>query len=100
MLKKKCILLTVIICMLTSFLPFYTVSAAEYYDMKYFRFLASQSDDENLPGNVKEKDKKWRNLHKNITNLRKPLKNKKKKYIILLYGIIIFLGGEYEKRGC
>ena len=59
MLKKKCILLTVIICMLTSFIPFYTVSAAEYYDMKYFRFLASQSDDDNLPGNVKEKDKKW-----------------------------------------
>lgn len=46
-------------CMIASFLPAYTVSAAEYYDMKYFRFLASQSDDENLPGNVKEKDKKW-----------------------------------------
>ena len=45
--------------MLTSFFPFYTVSAAEYYDMKYFRFLASQSDDDNLPGNVREKDKKW-----------------------------------------
>ncbi len=40
------------------------------------------------------------NLHKNMTNLRKALKNKEKKYIIYNIWDYYFLGGKYERKGC
>ena len=38
------------------------------------------------------------NLHKNMTNLRKALKNKEKKYIIYNIWDYYFLGGKYERK--
>ena len=33
--------------------------ASEYYDMRYFRFFASHTDEENRPENVQIQNKKW-----------------------------------------